>query len=166
MFYNEGISTNFAQPQGVFIYNEQQINIPIKYLYHNENLIDFGGGLDAVVRVIPGITQSDQQIQIDNFGSVIYLSPKVSKSLFAQLYFLNDAFENYKTITLEHSENDPFVTNLNSQGANIKDFVYFQGFRGPIKIWKVDYPSNIIEKEEFLRTSGKYAELDDLKFTK
>ena len=163
---NEGISTNFAQPQGVFIYNEQQINIPIKYLYHNENLIDFGGGLDAVVRVIPGITQSDQQIQIDNLGSVIYLSPKVSKSLFAQLYFLNDAFENYKTITLEHSENDPFVTNLNSQGANIKDFVYFQGFRGPIKIWKVDYPSNIIEKEEFLRTSGKYAELDDLKFTK
>ena len=86
--------------------------------------------------------------------------------MFAQLYLLNDAFENYKTLTLVHSELDPFVSSINSQGANIKDLVYFQGLRGPISIWKVDYPSNIIVKEEFLRTSGEYAEFDYLNFTK
>ena len=159
-------SVSFNQPQGVFVYNQEQIKIPLKYLYYNERIIDFGSGLEVVARIIPKINQNDQQIQIDNLGVVIYLSPKVSKSLFAQLYLLNDVFENYKTLTLVHSELDPFILSLNSQGANLKDFVFYQGLRGAIKIWKVDYPSNIIVKEEFLRTSGEYAEFDDLKFTK
>ena len=162
---NEGSLTTFNRPQGVFIYNQKQINVPIRYLYFNENLVDFGGGLEAVIRIIPLVDQNNQQVQIDNLGSLVYLSPKVSKSLFSQLYLLNDGFENYETITLKHSQNDPFVSSLNSQGANIKDFVYFQGFRGPIKIWEVDYPSNIIAKEEFLETSGAYGGLDNLKFT-
>jgi len=153
-------------PQGIFIYNQQQINIPIRYLYFNERLFDFGGGLDAVIRIIPRVSQSNQQVQIDNLGAAIYLSPKVSKGLFAQIYLLDDAFENYKTVNLVHLESDPIISNLNSQGANLGSLIYFQGFRGPIKIWKVDYPSNILEKEEFLRISGRYAELDNLKFTK
>ena len=61
---------------------------------------------------------------------------------------------------------DPFVNSLNSQGANLGDLVYFQGFRGPIKIWEVDYPENILKKEEFLKREGDRAELDDLQFTK
>ena len=156
---------SFDPPQGIFIYNQQQINIPVRYLYYNERLFDFGGGLDAVIRIIPRVTQSNQQVQIDNLGVAIYLSPKVSKGLFAQIYLLNDAFENYKTVTLVHSESDPILSNLNSQGANLGNLIYFQGFRGPIKIWKVDYPSNILAKEEFLRISGEFAELDNLKFT-
>lgn len=156
---------SFDQPQGIFIYNQQQINIPIRYLYYNEELLDFKGGLDAVIKIIPRVTQNNQQVQIDNLGVAIYLSPKVSKGLFAQLYLLNDVFENYKTIILAYSESDPIISNLNAQGANLGDFIYFQGFRGPIKIWKVDYPSNIIAREEFLKISGEYAELDSLTFT-
>ncbi len=163
---NEGISTTFNQPQGVFIYNQKQINIPIRYIYYNGKLIDFKGGLDAVIRIIPKINQNNQQIQIDNLGVLIYLSPKVSKSLFAQLYLLNDVFGNYKTITLAHSQDDYFISSINSQGANIKDFVYFNGFRGPIKIWKVNYPKNTLAREEFTRISGEYAEFDNLTFTK
>ena len=157
-------SVSFNQPQGVFVYNQEQIKIPLKYLYYNERIIDFGSGLEVVARIIPKINQNDQQIQIDNLGVVIYLSPKVSKSLFAQLYLLNDVFENYKTLTLVHSELDTVISSLNSQGANLKDFVFYQGLRGPIKIWKVDYPSNTLAKEEFLRTSGEYAEFDNLEF--
>tara|TARA_Y100000034_G_scaffold67954_1_gene81992 strand:- start:1867 stop:4605 length:2739 start_codon:yes stop_codon:yes gene_type:complete len=163
---DNGISTTFNQPQEIFIYNQKQINIPVRYLYYNGNLIDFKGGLNAVIRIIPSVAQSDQQVQIDNLGTAIYLSPKVSKSLFAQLYLLNDVFENYETIKLAHSQDDPFISILNSQGANIKDFVYFQGFRGPIKILEVNYPSNTIIREEFLRTSGEYAEFDNLEFVK
>jgi len=162
---DEGIIT-FNQPFGIFIYNQKQINIPVRYLYFNDNLFDFGDGLDAVIRVIPSIGQNNQQVQIDSLGALVYLSPKVSKSLFSQLYLLNDAFKKYETINLVHSQHDSFVSSLNSQGANIKDFVYFQGFRGPIKIWKVDYPSNIITREEFLETDESYGKLDNLVFTK
>ena len=72
----------------------------------------------------------------------------------------------YNTIKLTYVQQDPFVENLNSQGANLGEFMDFNGFRGPIKIWKVDYPANILTKEEFLRTSGNWAEFDNLTFTK
>jgi len=163
---DEEVSTGFSQPQGVFIYNQKQVNIPIRYMYYEGELFDFEGGLDAVIRMVPGIGDNSGNIQIDSLGALVYLSPKVSKSLFAQLYLLDDAFGNYETISLAYAAQDPVVSNLNSQGANLKDFVFFSGFRGPIKIWKVEYPSNIIEKEEFLEISGEYGELDNLKFTK
>jgi hypothetical protein len=43
--------------------------------------------------------------------------------------------------------------------------MYYGGFRGPIKIWEVTYPENIIAKEEFLRLSGEFGEFDTLSFT-
>ncbi len=155
-----------SQPQGVFYYNNKQIIIPIRYLYTNNNLVDFGGGLDAVVRTIPRIYQEEQGIKIDSIGASIYLSPKVSKGLFAQLYLLNDLLKKYKTITLAYSQPDTILDDFNNQGANVGEFAYFNGFRGPIKIWKVEYPDNILEREEFLRTTGEYAEFDNLTFTK
>jgi len=158
--------SEFSQPIGAFVYNNQQFNIPLRYMYFNEELVDFGGGLDATVIIMPTINQNGEQINIDGLGMVIYLSQKVSKSLFAQLYLLDDSFENYDTVKLVHSEEDPLIVSLNSQGANIKDFVYFGGFRGPIKIWEVSYPDNILEKEEFLKKAGNYAELDDFVFVK
>lgn len=157
-------SISFKQPEGVFVYNNQQIRIPLRYVYYNNRLIDFENGLNVVMRIIPKISQEGGGIQIDNLGTAIYLSPKVSAGLFAQLYLLNDAFKNYPTVTLAHAETDPTVKSLNNQGANLNEFVFFNGFRGPIKIWKVDYPSNILVKEEFLRISGDYAEFDNLKF--
>ena len=160
-----GNQISIGQPQGIFIYNNQQINIPIRYVYFKRELIDLGSGLDAVIRIIPAASSTGQNIQFDDLGAVIYLSPKVSKSLFAQLYLMDDPFKKYPTIKLAHSTPDFFVNSLNIQGANIKDFVYFNGFRGPIKIWEIDYPDNIISKKEFLRTSGNFAEFDNLKFT-
>ncbi len=160
----DGIS--FLQPTGIFVYNNRQVNIPVRYLYYGEQVNDFGGGLDAIIQIIPKMDQNNQQINLDNLGAAIYLSPKVSKSLFAQIYLLGDPFNKYPTVKLTHSENDPLIESLNSQGANIRDFVFFNGFRGPIKIWKVDYPSNILERGEFLETDGGYAELDGLQFTR
>jgi len=150
----------------IFVYNNQQIRIPLRYVYVEGQLFDLGEGLDAVARVLPSVSSSGQNIQIDMLGSVIYLSPKVSKGLFARLYLMDDVFNDYPTLRLAHSEQDPFVNSLKSQGANVGDLVYFQGFRGPIKIWEVNYPVNILEKEEFLRTQGELAELDNLQFTK
>ncbi|MBS3086423.1 hypothetical protein J4422_01865 [Candidatus Pacearchaeota archaeon] len=160
-------SISFKQPIGVFIYNNKQITIPIRYLQNENQILDFSSGLDSVIKIIPSVSQNAQgSIQVDRIGTAIYLSPKVSKSLFAQLYLLNDPSKKYETVKLAHSQPDIVLADLNSQGASIGEFAYFNGFRGPIKIWKTDYPENILYKEEFLRTSGEYADMDNFDFTK
>lgn len=153
---------------GIFVYNNKQIIIPIRYVYFDNHLFDLGGGLNATLRVIPSVSTPDgKQINVDQTGTIAYLSPRVSKSLFAQLYLMGDPFNEYPTIRLVHSESDPFINSLNQQGANIGEFLYFQGFRGPIKIWDTrQIPNNILAREEFLRTSGEYAEFDNLDFIK
>lgn len=150
------------QPEAVYYYNNQQIKIPLRYSYVQGELIDFKEGLDAVFMVVPKVSNSDQGVTIEDFGAGVYLSPKVSKSLFAQLYLMNDPLYMYPTINLEHSEEEIVVKTLKVQGLNINDFVYYQGFRGPIKIWKVNYPAGIETHEEFLGGNFSFGGLDYL----
>jgi len=155
-------TVSLKQPEAVYIYNGQQIKIPLRYVYMNNELIDFKKGLDAVFFILPRIQNTGQ---IDNLGAGLYLSPKVSKSLFAQLYLMNDAFDNYKTIKLVHSEDDPVISSLKAQGVDLGEFVYYQGFRGPIKIWDVsDIPEEINVVKEFKEPFESWAGLDNLEF--
>jgi asparagine N-glycosylation enzyme membrane subunit Stt3 len=152
------------QPEAIYIYNSQQYNIPIKYVYINNELYEFSGGIDSVVRILPNLGQAS----VDPTGAMIYLSPKVASSLYAQLYLLDDAFENYPTIKVAHSELDPFAKQLEAQGYGLGELLYYGGLRGPIKIWDTrDIPEGINALEEFPeRLSGDFAGLDDLKFKK
>ena len=80
--------------------------------------------------------------------------------------FMDDPMKEYPTVKLVRNEPDFLVENIKAYNSDIGDFVYYQGFRGPIKIWKVDYPENIITKEEILRNYGEWGELDNLNFVK
>ena len=124
---------SIGQPEAVYVYNNIQTRIPIRYVYVDGKIIDFGKGLDATIDIIPAF---DGQ-QINQMGAAIYLSQKVSKSLFAQLFLMDDPFGNYETIELVHTEDNPVVASLRGQGVPLGDFIYYQGFRGPIKIWDV-----------------------------
>lgn len=156
---------NFSQPRAVFYYNKKQITLPVRYLYYKGKLFDFRTGIDSIVQVIPKLeVSSSGKVSIEEDGAAIYLSPKVSKSLFARLYLLNDVFNEYPTVKVAHSEQNFLVKQLASQGVYFGEFIYYNGLQGPIKIWKVDYPENIIVHEEFLRTSGGWAEFDNLTF--
>lgn len=138
--------TQIKQPEAVYVYNNKQYTVPIQYIYMNGQLYDFESGVDAVVSIVPSLGQTS----IDPMGAMIYLSPKVSKSLFAQLYLLDDAFGNYPTIKVEHSELDPIVKQIKQQGIQVGELVYYQGLRGPIKIWNTqDIPEEIKEVPEF-----------------
>ncbi len=160
-------NNEIQQPRAVFFYNENQVYIPLRYAYFEGELRDFGGGLEAVAYLIPRLVPSGNNLEVDPIGSMIYLSPKVSSSLFAQLYLMDDALDNYPTLRLVHSEKDPLLKILENQGFNLnRDIIYYNGIRGPIKIWEVDYPGDIIAREEFLQTEGEYAEFDDLQFKK
>lgn len=154
------------QPESVFIYNGNQLNIPVRYAYYNQKFYDFEEGLNATVMIIPSLNvNSKGGAEIDEQGAMIYLSDKTRNSLFAKLYLMNDPLNEYPTLNISHIEYDSVIKYLNSQGENL-EFIYYGGFRGPIKIWKVEYPENIVTEEGFLKLSGDYAEFDNLSFTK
>lgn len=153
---------SLKQPEVVYIYNGVQTRIPARYVYLDGRIIDFGKGLDVVIDIIPAFTGSS----INPMGAAIYLSQKVSKSLFARLYLMDDAFEEYGTLKVVHTEDDQVVAGLKAQGADFGDFIYYQGFRGPIKIWDVsNIPEGIKVVDEFWDAPvGEYGTLDDLDF--
>ena len=154
-------ATSFNQPSGIFYYNGQRYKIPLRYVYIDDKLIDFKSGLEAVTMIIPSIINN----QINPMGMAIYLSPKVSQGLFAQIYLLDNAFGKYDNLVLAENTEDVVIQSMKSQGIAVGDFVYYNGFRGPLKIWNVTYPENTLVREEFLRTSGGWAEFDNLTFT-
>lgn len=163
-----GIVMNFEgnglkQPEAVYYYNGVQTRLPIRYVYMNGELVDFKSGLEVVIDIIPGISGQ----RVNRMGAAIYLSQKVSKSLFAQLYLLDDAFGNYESVKVVHIEDDQVVASLKAQGASNSDFVYYNGFRGPIKIWDVsEIPNEINVVPEFKEGPvGEYGTLDDLQFS-
>jgi asparagine N-glycosylation enzyme membrane subunit Stt3 len=157
---------SLKQPQGVFVHNGEQINLPIRYIYAEERFMDFGSGVNATIRLFPKLDSSSMGTQMDEVGALMYLSEKTKDSLFAQLYLMDDPQNLYSEFTLVRSQEDPYIASFRAQGAPLKDFVYYQGIRGPIKIWEIEHSDDIIARQEFLYTSGDYAELDDLQFIK
>ena len=157
---------SFEKVYGLFFYDNKQFKIPLRYIYYNGVLINLEEGLETVVYFIPYVYSSNQGVGVDQIGAAIYLSPRVMNSLVGQLYILNDVFNNYLYLELVHSEPSPLIDSLNSQGLSLNEFIYYQGIQGSIKIWKVNHQNNIIAREEFLNTTGSYAEYDDLTFIK
>ncbi len=131
---------------GVFIYQNKQYNIPIRYYYTNK-LVDTGQGIDAGVFIMSRLISNGQGGTIEPNGALIYLSSRVVHSQLARLYLYGEQSSHFK---LAHSEEDYITGILRTQGINT-EFVEFQGFRGPIKIWEIDYPKNVVLKEEYLQ---------------
>ena len=146
------INDSYSQPLGLYVYQGLQYELPIRYLYINGELMDFEEGVNATVFVYSNVINSGQQIDAE--GALMYLSSKTKDSLVAKLYLMDDPENEYEEFELVHSESAyPFFFN-------------YGGFRGPIKIWKINEMPNILEREEFTRTKGEYGEFDDLVFTK
>lgn len=158
---NNKIGGGLKQPEAVFMYNNNQVRIPLRYVYMNGKTFDFKTGLDATIMIIPSVVQTDKGINIDQYGSAIYLSPKVNKGLFARLYLINDKSKEYEAFKLAKIADDDVVKILKKQGYN-GDMVYYQGFRGPIKIWQINYPADIKEEPGFLKRSFTFADMDYL----
>jgi hypothetical protein len=140
-----------SNPIGIFIYQGRQAQIPLRYAYDSGALIDFNTGLDAGVFIFPSATQSNTGVNIDNTGALLYLSGRTVNSNIARLYLYGEE-ENFRLI---HSEDDALVSQIKSFNPGYdSDFVYFNGFRGPIKIWEIQYPLNTIEEPKFLERSA------------
>tara|TARA_Y100000310_G_scaffold228981_1_gene231334 strand:+ start:36 stop:1292 length:1257 start_codon:yes stop_codon:yes gene_type:complete len=139
---------NISQPIGLFVYKNKQYRVPLRYLYYDK-LINFESGLEAGAFIFPKVTGNS----FDENGAMLYLSKRVVNSNLAKLYLYGQETEVFE---LAHSENDIVVESLKSQGIPAENFVYYQGFRGPIKIWKINYSEDIQLNQKFLET--KYPE--------
>ncbi|MEM3116315.1 MAG: STT3 domain-containing protein [Candidatus Pacearchaeota archaeon] len=159
---------SFSQPMGIFIYNNQRYNLPIKYIYFDGKLFEFKTGVNSIVRIIPALVQTQEGINLQKVGAIIYLSEKTKDTLFSQLYLLDDVKNLYPTLKLVHVEDNLLVKELKKQGAIMDDFVYYGDLVGPIKIWEVNYPEGTPKYKEYLEYLGiiqplnKWGELDYL----
>jgi asparagine N-glycosylation enzyme membrane subunit Stt3 len=160
VFFKQNENQIIQQPEAVYFYNNVQYKIPLRYVHINGEIYDFGSGLNGTLKLIPSVQQSSQGLTINQIGAGIYLSPRTGKTLFSKLYLMNDPFNEYTNITLVHSEDAQVIKVMKAQGANINDFIYYQGFRGPIKIWNVNYPKDTPVYEEFFKPQAGYADVD------
>ena len=154
----------FNKVEGIFHYRDTIFRIPIKYIYYNGNIIEFEKGIDSVIRFVPRLLQEGNEVKIDELGSLIYLSPLTQKSLISQIYLLNNNKGYYKPFELVNSEDSPEVNYLKVYGFEIKDFIFTNSLKGPLNIWKINYPEEIKVNKKFLKTSGEYGEFDNLEF--
>ena len=138
-----------SQPIIIFIYNNQQYKEPLRYLYIQGKLYDFKTGFDAGIYIFPKLDQnSDGKFTVTQNGAAFYLSERVINTEFTKLYLFNESSNYFKLV---HTEQNEFVKELEQQGVNIQDFVYYQDLQGPIKIWEVSYPAGMEVNPEYTR---------------
>ncbi|MFB6246733.1 MAG: STT3 domain-containing protein [Candidatus Pacearchaeota archaeon] len=161
---SEGVE--IQQPEGIFVYQGEQFRIPLKNVYFNEELKSFDSGINATAMIVPSVSRGQRGgASINQFGSLIYLSQRTSGTLFAELYLMDDPRDKYPTVNLAHSQPDPLVQNFKRQGADINEFLVHNRFRGPIKIWNVTYPDNIVRNEKLLEKPQPYGSYDNITFS-
>jgi len=145
-----------TNPIGIYVYQNQQYRIPIRYSYSSDNFTDFGSGIESGVYLFPAVIPAGSGITVEKDYALLYLSKRTVKSQVARLYLYKDDDPYFKLV---HSEDDFVVRNLKDQNAisESDDIVDYQGLRGPIRIWEIHYPSNISLNQSYLVTTPNKA---------
>ncbi len=145
---------DILQPEAIFIYNNQQYRIPLRYVYYNDEEYDFGSGLESGIFLFPKLDNlPNGQQQINEIGALFYMSKKTVHSQMARLYLYNEKSDYFKLV---HSEDSLVVESLKNQGIELNDFIYSSycpqtnNFCGPIKIWEISYPKNMEVNPDYL----------------
>jgi len=145
------------QPKAVFIYNGNQYRIPLRFAYVKNTLYDFESGLDAGIFTFPKLNSlSNGKVDVNQIGAAFYLSGRVVHSQLANLYLFDENSDYFK---IAHTESSMLVNELRAQNIDLGEFVYYNGFQGPIKIWEINYPLNIKVNPEYLETDYPNKEL-------
>lgn len=154
---SDNIKKIYQQPYMIIVYQGQQYDIKLRYLYVNENLVDFGKGIEGTVYVFTKLEVNSGKVQVNDKGAVMYLSPRLMRGMLSQVYILNDPFKKFPNFEIVHVESALIIDNLRSQGLPLPELVYYNGLQGPIKIWKIKYTGKEKIKEGYIdRDETKY----------
>ena len=131
-----GNNIKFGQPIAIVINNNQRYELTLSCIAYGKEVYEFDNyDIDGCLKLLPYIQSQNEVFPI---GTALYLSPKVKKTSFAQLYILEKDFNNIKIVY--ESEGMPFA-------------VYQGRLIGPLKIWKVQYP-------EYIKVNQTYISID------
>lgn len=147
-------SMAFNQPKAVLMNSGKQTEANVKCIYFNNQKMQFNeGGIDGCLYLMPRVTQTG----ILPIGGALWLSPRLMRSEFSKLYLFNES-ENFE---LAHIEQNIIINDLNSRyKLSLPEFVIYGGeVLGPIKIWKINYPSDIKENPKYLELTYPNPEL-------
>lgn len=144
---NNTKTQRMLQPIILMGYQNNQIELPLKCMFINNQLYEFeNASYDGCFRIVPVI---QSQTESNAMGAGYLLSRRTYHSNFGQLYMLNKPSPYFKLV-YDDSQGMPLAI---YQGRQI----------GPIKIWEINYPKNFtLTKEEYeynLRTTYPNQEL-------
>jgi asparagine N-glycosylation enzyme membrane subunit Stt3 len=118
---------DFEQPTAILTYQGQQLQVPLRCINVGGETIIFneiaGDYLESCLVIIPAYSGEEYNA----IGSSLYLSPRVSRGSFAQLYLLNNEAA-YPHLELVYNDE-----------ASMPLSVYNGQLIGPLKIWEYDY---------------------------
>ncbi len=130
-----GNQTEIQQPIAVLFYNGQQIRVPLECVFIGGREIRFSEpGLKGCLQIVPNIENQ----KVDQMGAAFYLSERVVNSRFGQYYMFSKESEYYKLVYNDEKEMPLALYN----GRII----------GPIKIWKITYPQNMVVNQTYVQT--------------
>ncbi len=143
------VSNTSIEKVELVVFNKGTLtNIRLRYAQDKYEYYDTGEGLNGTIKIIPRVNNLGEMNEV---GALIYISPRVTNTLFSELYLLDDPTKKFKNFNLSHSE-----PNIISQN----DMIFYYdpiGIVGPIKIWSVSYSGNEKFKQEYIDTdSTKY----------
>lgn len=146
-----GSNDLISEVYAVYYFQNRTYQIPLRYYWDkNTGLVDTGKGINAGVFLYPRVILNNQGGgDVEPRGASLYLSPRTVMSNVARFYLYGQENNNFKLV---HSENDDIVELLKAQNVIDTEFVFFNEFKGPIKIWELNYPENMKVNEEFLET--------------
>jgi len=146
-----------GQPYIIIVYQGLQHKVNLRYLYGGGEFVDFGSGIESCAYVFPRLIYNAQGLSSYPIGAAMFISPRLMRGMFSQVYLLDDSLNNFPNFKLIHSEPNFIVNDLRNQGMNLPEIIYYSGIQGPIKIWKIEYTGNEQIKEEYLdRDASKY----------
>jgi len=148
---------SFKQPYVIIVYQNKRYDVPLRYLYTDGQMLDFKSGIDAAAFIYPRITTQGNSVGLTPNGAAFFISPRLLRGMFSQVYLMDDPFNRFPHFKLVHTEPALVIDDLRSQGMELPDFVYFNGLQGPIKIWEISYTGKEQIREEYIDTdASKY----------
>jgi dolichyl-diphosphooligosaccharide--protein glycosyltransferase len=127
-------SLTIGQPIAVLFYQNQRIDLPIECVFFNNQEINFQNyALKSCFRIIPQIEPNNQANII---GGGLYLSERVRRTLFSQIYLFNKKWDYIQEV---YNDQDKWPLAF-----------YRRTVIGPLKIWKVTYPQDIKPNPQYL----------------
>ncbi|RME55035.1 hypothetical protein D6777_01885, partial [Candidatus Woesearchaeota archaeon] len=122
------------QPEMVLFYNGQQVRAPVNCVYYNNQKIEFNNpkAINACLRIIPTI---QSQGSMNPMGALLYLSPEVSQTNMARLFLMNQKSDYFKLVYSDE-ERMPLA-------------LYNGMLIGPLKIWEITYPDDLVIPQEY-----------------